>query len=46
MRKRLAAVIGVDESCLNLKASNPEGLGAVGRGEGMAAAAIVLLEKH
>lgn len=46
MRKRLAAVIGVTESRLNLKASNPEGLGAVGRGEGMGAAAIVLLEKH
>jgi 2-C-methyl-D-erythritol 2,4-cyclodiphosphate synthase len=46
MKKRLAAVIGVDESRLNVKASNPEGLGALGRGEGMAAAAIVLLEKE
>jgi 2-C-methyl-D-erythritol 2,4-cyclodiphosphate synthase len=46
MRARLAAVIGADESCLNLKAANPEGLGALGRGEGMAAAAIVLLEKR
>jgi 2-C-methyl-D-erythritol 2,4-cyclodiphosphate synthase len=45
MRTRLAAVIGVDPSCLNVKASNPEGLGALGRGEGMAAAAIVLMEK-
>jgi 2-C-methyl-D-erythritol 2,4-cyclodiphosphate synthase len=45
MRTRLAAVIGVDPSRLNVKASNPEGLGALGRGEGMAAAAIVLLEK-
>jgi 2-C-methyl-D-erythritol 2,4-cyclodiphosphate synthase len=46
MRKTLAAVIGIDESRLNIKASNPEGLGALGRGEGMAAAAIVLLEKN
>jgi 2-C-methyl-D-erythritol 2,4-cyclodiphosphate synthase len=46
MRTRLAAVIGVDPSRLNVKASNPEGLGALGRGEGMAAAAIVLLEKN
>jgi len=45
MRTRLAAVVRIDPSRLNLKASNPEGLGALGRGEGMAAAAIVLLEK-
>jgi 2-C-methyl-D-erythritol 2,4-cyclodiphosphate synthase len=45
MRKRLAAAMVVDESRLNLKAANPEGLGALGRGQGMAAAAIVLLEK-
>lgn len=45
MRTRLAAVIGADPSRLNVKASNPEGLGALGRGEGMAAAAIILLEK-
>jgi 2-C-methyl-D-erythritol 2,4-cyclodiphosphate synthase len=46
MRIRLAAMIGVDPSRLNVKASNPEGLGALGRGEGMAAAAIILLEKN
>ena|SRR5437867_4387870 len=46
MRSRLAAVMSVDESRLNLKAASPEGLGALGRGEGMAAAAIVLLEKQ
>ena len=46
MRTKLAAAIGVNPSCLNIKASNPEGLGALGRGEGMAAAAIVLLEKQ
>jgi 2-C-methyl-D-erythritol 2,4-cyclodiphosphate synthase len=45
MRTRLAAAMGGDASRLNVKASNPEGLGAVGRAEGMAAAAIVLLEK-
>jgi 2-C-methyl-D-erythritol 2,4-cyclodiphosphate synthase len=45
MRARLAAALGVDKLRLNIKASNPEGLGAIGRGEGMAAAAIVLLEK-
>jgi 2-C-methyl-D-erythritol 2,4-cyclodiphosphate synthase len=45
IRMRLAAVIGLEPSLLNVKASNPEGLGALGRGEGMAAAAIVLLER-
>jgi 2-C-methyl-D-erythritol 2,4-cyclodiphosphate synthase len=44
MRARLAKAIGVDESRLNIKASSPEAMGALGRGEGMAAAAIVLLE--
>jgi 2-C-methyl-D-erythritol 2,4-cyclodiphosphate synthase len=45
MKTKLAMVIGVDESRINVKASNPEGLGALGRGDGMAAAAVVLLEK-
>jgi 2-C-methyl-D-erythritol 2,4-cyclodiphosphate synthase len=45
MRTRLAAALSVQESSLNVKASSPEGLGALGRGEGMAAAAIVLLER-
>jgi 2-C-methyl-D-erythritol 2,4-cyclodiphosphate synthase len=45
MRARLAAAINTKQSRINVKASNPEGLGALGRGEGMAAAAIVLLEK-
>lgn len=44
MRLNLARVIGADVKLINVKASNPEGLGALGRGEGMAAAAIVLLE--
>src|SRR5215467_5180028 len=44
MRVRLASVLGADQSRMNVKASNPEGLGALGRGEGMAAAAIVMVE--
>jgi 2-C-methyl-D-erythritol 2,4-cyclodiphosphate synthase len=46
MRARLAGALGADRSLVNVKASNPEGLGALGRGEGMAAAAIVILEKN
>jgi len=44
MRARLASALGADESRVNVKASSPEGIGALGRGDGMAAAAIVLLE--
>jgi 2-C-methyl-D-erythritol 2,4-cyclodiphosphate synthase len=44
MRERLAGALGADQSRVNIKASSPEGLGALGRGEGMAAAAIVMLE--
>ena len=43
MRARLAAAIGAQPDQLNAKASSPEGVGALGRGEGIAAAAVVLL---
>lgn len=46
MRARLAFALGVDQSFVNVKASNPEGIGALGRGDGMAASAIVMLEKN
>lgn len=44
MRARLAAALGATPESVSVKASNPEGLGAFGRAEGMAAAAIVMLE--
>src|SRR5580693_3709237 len=44
MRLNLALALGADANALNVKATSPEGLGALGRGDGMAAAAIVLLE--
>jgi 2-C-methyl-D-erythritol 2,4-cyclodiphosphate synthase len=44
MRLNLALAVGTDAKALNVKASSPEGLGALGRGDGMAAAAIVVLE--
>ncbi len=43
MHQRLAEALGAAAEQINLKAASPEGLGALGRGEGMAAAAIVLL---
>jgi 2-C-methyl-D-erythritol 2,4-cyclodiphosphate synthase len=44
MRERLAGAIDTAPALLNVKAASPEGLGALGRGEGMSAAAVVLLE--
>ena len=44
MRERLAEALSADQSRINVKASSPEGLGALGRSEGMAAAAIVMLD--
>jgi 2-C-methyl-D-erythritol 2,4-cyclodiphosphate synthase len=44
MRARLAAVLGVDAGRISVKAKSAEGLGAIGRGEGIAAQAVLLLE--
>jgi len=44
MRERLADVIGIDVDALNIKATTTEQLGFTGRGEGIAAQAIVLLK--
>jgi 2-C-methyl-D-erythritol 2,4-cyclodiphosphate synthase len=44
MRERLAVAVSAEPAMLNVKASSPEGLGALGRGEGMSAAAVVLLQ--
>jgi 2-C-methyl-D-erythritol 2,4-cyclodiphosphate synthase len=43
IRARVAAALGVDVDAVGLKATTNEGLGAFGRGEGMAALAVVLL---
>ena len=44
MRARLAEVMGVDIDRLSIKATTTEKLGFTGRGEGIAAQAMVLLE--
>jgi 2-C-methyl-D-erythritol 2,4-cyclodiphosphate synthase len=44
MRENLAADLAVDASRVNVKATSPEKLGALGREEGIAAYAVVLLE--
>ncbi len=45
MVSNIAAVMKVDRSCINIKATTTEGLGFAGRGEGMAAYAAVTIVK-
>ncbi len=43
MRKQLAERLGTSESAVNLKVTSTDGLGAIGREEGIGAQAVVLL---
>jgi 2-C-methyl-D-erythritol 2,4-cyclodiphosphate synthase len=44
MRANLAGVLGIDEARVNLKATTSETMGATGRGEGIAAWAVCLIQ--
>jgi 2-C-methyl-D-erythritol 4-phosphate cytidylyltransferase/2-C-methyl-D-erythritol 2,4-cyclodiphosphate synthase len=45
LRESLAGILGVARSAISVKATSTEGLGFVGRTEGLAALAVVLLAK-
>lgn len=44
MALHLADRLGIDRDCVGVKATSPEGLGALGAREGIAAQAVVLIE--
>lgn len=44
IRHNVAVQLALDDDCVNLKATTPEHLGFIGRGEGLVAMATVLIE--
>ena len=43
MQKNIAGILGIEEPSVNIKASTTEGLGIIGKGEGMAAFSVALI---
>lgn len=45
MEENLAKLLGIDKKRINVKAASPEGIGAIGREEAIAAQSVVLMEE-
>jgi 2-C-methyl-D-erythritol 2,4-cyclodiphosphate synthase len=45
MKKTISSVLGIDEDRVNVKATTQEGVGAIGRGEAVAAYAVASVEE-
>lgn len=46
MRDKISIILGIEKSCISIKATTNEKMGFVGRGEGIAAFAVALLEER
>lgn len=46
MREHLAKVLGLERNQVGVKAATPEGIGSLGKGDGIAAQAICLIERR
>lgn len=46
IQETLAQLMGIGADCVNVKATTQEGLGAIGREEGIAAQAVALIERR
>jgi 2-C-methyl-D-erythritol 2,4-cyclodiphosphate synthase len=45
MKTKIAGALGLDQSRISIKATTNEGMGAIGRGEGMSAMAVATVEQ-
>ena len=45
MVEKIAGILGIEKGCVNIKATTNEGVGSIGKGEAIAAYAVVTLEE-